>query len=440
MVATTSGHCGEGVSVLQSIDIDQVRLGMFVQLEGGWLSHPFPLSSFCITSLDQLRTLRGLGLRQVNWAPDKSLCLDAPAAPAEAATPAPAGMAAATAKKAALRQALADQRAVTLVCERQYAEAATAWRRAGEALALDPDESRRSAQALTGALLGKMLVADNLAVRLVNHNGADRAAAHALNVSVISLLMGRALGLAEDDLLDLGLGALLHDIGKLDMPERLRHAQSGFSAAELNAYRDHVAQGVAQGQRMALSAGALDVLAQHHEHADGSGFPAGLGSDRLSAAARIVAIVNRYDNLCNPSARVPALTPHEAVSTLFAQSRSRFDAGILGAFIRMMGVYPAGSLVQLTDDRYALVMAVNSSRPLKPRVLVHDSHTPRSEALLLNLELLPDLGIRRSLTAAKLPAPALQYLDPRPGVAYYFEALAAPAVAADDPAGASACR
>jgi hypothetical protein len=149
-------------------------------------------------------------------------------------------------------------------------------------------------------------------------------------------------------------------------------------------------------------------------------------------AARIVAIVNRYDNLCNPPARMHPLTPHEAVSMLFAQGRNRFDSTVLSAFIKMMGVYPAGSLVQLTDDRYAMVMSVNSSRPLKPRVLVHDPRVPRSEALLLNLEQCPDLGIRRSLAASKLPHAALEYLDPRPRVAYYFEALSAA------PAGAPA--
>jgi hypothetical protein len=112
---------------------------------------------------------------------------------------------------------------------------------------------------------------------------------------------------------------------------------------------------------------------------------------------------------------------------LFAQGRNRFDATVLSAFIRMMGVYPAGSLVQLTDDRYAMVVGVNSSRPLKPRVLVHDPKVPRAEALLLNLEDTPDLGIRRSLVASKLPPATLEYLDPRPRVAYYFEALSAPA-------------
>jgi HD-GYP domain-containing protein (c-di-GMP phosphodiesterase class II) len=402
---------------------------MFVHLEGGWLSHPFPLSSFCIASEEQLLTLRGLGLKHINWAPDKSLGLDgSPKAgdlPASTST-APVLPSAADMQKAAQRQALAAQRAATQVCERQYAEAAKAWRAGSDSLALHPEDSRRSAEALVGALLNKLLAADEVAIRLVSGGGADRAAAHALNVSVVSLLMGRSLGLADEDMLDLGVGALMHDIGKLDVADRLRHVEDGFSTTELNAYRDHVAKGIAQGKRMALAPGALAVLAQHHEHADGSGFPARLGSDRLSTAARIVAIVNRYDNLCNPGARVPALTPHEAVSTLFAQSRSRFDAAVLGAFIRMMGVYPAGSLVQLTDDRFALVVGVNSSRPLKPRVLVHDPRVPRAEALLLNLEQVPDLGIRRSLVAAKLPAPALQYLDPRPRVAYYFEALVQP--------------
>jgi hypothetical protein len=154
----------------------------------------------------------------------------------------------------------------------------------------------------------------------------------------------------------------------------------------------------------------------------------------MSLAARIVAIVNRYDNLCNPPARNPALTPHEAVATLFAQGRTRYDAAVLGTFIRMTGVYPAGSLVQLTDDRYAMVVGVNSSRPLKPRVLVHDPHLPKSEALVLNLEHARDIGIRRSLAPAKMPSAALDYLDPRPRVAYYFEALATHAQAEEVPA------
>ena len=415
------------------IAVEKLRVGMFIHLEGGWMSHPFPLSAFRIGSEEQLTTLRGLGLKQLRWEPERS--------DPEQAGPALNGQAAAAATEAALRQAadgsagaaaaaldqrrrsLAEQREAVQRCERHYGQAAKAWREASEAVAARPEAARVASVALAQGLLDQLLGDNDVAIRLVNGSGGDRASAHALNVSVISLLIGRALGLPEEDLLDLGVGALLHDIGKQELPARLRHVEESFTAVELAGYRDHVTKGVVQGRRLALSAGALSVLAQHHEHADGSGFPRRLNVDQMSALARIVAIVNRYDNLCNPPPRVPALTPHEAVSTLFAHGRNKFDAAVLGAFIRMMGVYPAGSLVQLTDDRYAMVVGVNSSRPLKPRVLVHEARVPRSDALFLNLEETHNLGIRRSLAAAKLPAAALEYLDPRPRVAYFFEVL-----------------
>ena len=172
---------------------------------------------------------------------------------------------------------------------------------------------------------------------------------------------------------------------------------------------------------MGLSAGATAVIAQHHEHADGSGFPEKLNSDRMTMAARIVALVNRYDNLCNPHLLARAMTPHESLSLLFAQGRSKYDTSILGAFIKMMGVYPPGSMVQLTDDRYALVVAVNSTRPLKPSVLVHEPATPREEALVLDLESAAGLGIRRSVRAQQMPPTALDYLQPSTRVTYFFE-------------------
>jgi hypothetical protein len=84
-------------------------------------------------------------------------------------------------------------------------------------------------------------------------------------------------------------------------------------------------------------------------------------------------------------------------------------------------VYPPGSVVQLTDDRYAMVVSVNSARPLKPRVMVHEPRVPREEALLLNLEYDPRLGIRRSLKPQQLPPESMEYLSPRLRVAYFFE-------------------
>jgi len=420
--ASAKGAGNSWSLMASTIAVDDLRVGIFIQLDGGWLSHPFPLSSFRIASQEQISTLRELGLRQLRWVPEKSDLPPDAAGLGDAQAAADAAALAAQSEVQRLRQELQAQRGAAQHCERQHAEAATAWREASDAVSARPQEAARTTERLTRAILDKMLVADDIGIRLVPGVG-DRAAAHALNVTIVSLLIARTLGVSEAELMDLGIGALMHDVGKADVPERFRHAEEGFNANELNAYRDHVVKGVALGQRMGLSAGALSVLAQHHEHADGSGFPLKISGERITMASRVVALVNRYDNLCNPQARTLALTPHEAVSVLFAQGRQRFDATVLNAFIRMMGVYPAGSLVQLTDDRFAIVVGVNSSRPLKPRVLVHDAHVPRHEALVLDLERCPDLGIRRSLPAAKLPAPAIEYLDPRPRVAYYFEPL-----------------
>jgi putative nucleotidyltransferase with HDIG domain len=437
------------------IDVQALRVGMFVHLDVGWMSHPFPLSSFRITSPAQVATIRSLGLERVRWSPLQSdpeavrppetnpLVELKPAAndadgadPADSAAAAPAvadgtpdkvdagADAAASAEvqaRAARRRRLDAQHEAQKVCERQYGEASRACRQTIELVAGKPREARAQAEALTHALVDKMLGDKELCIRMLTENAADKASTHAMNVGVISLLMGRGFGFSGEEMQDLGVGAMLHDIGKLDLPPRLRHREDNFSPSETRVYEEHVELGLVQARRMGLSAGATAVIAQHHEHADGSGFPALLKSDGMSMAARIVALVNRYDNLCNPRLLAKAMTPHESLSLLFAQGRSTYDTSILGAFIKMMGVYPPGSTVQLTDDRYGMVVAVNSSRPLKPSVLVHDSGVPREEALVLDLELAPGVGIRRSIKPQQLPPPVLEYLCPAQRIAYFFE-------------------
>jgi len=397
-----------------TVSVQDLKVGMYVHLDLGWMSHPFPLSSFRITSAEQIATIRGLGLKRVRWAPDKSEIeapASAPAAPAAAAVVANESAEQRTARER--RELLAAQRAAALLAERQYGEAGKAWREAWDKVATRPIDARADTEALTRALLDKMLVEGEMSIRVLSTGAGDRATSHALNVAVVSLLMGRTFGMSADEMMDLGVGSLLHDVGKQDIPDRVRHPDDSFGSAETHAYREHVALGVSQGRRMGLAAGALLVIGQHHENADGSGFPLKLGAERMSTAARIVALVNRYDNLCNPAVLSRALTPHEALSLLFAQSRGRYDATILN---------PAGSVVQLTDDRYAMVVGVNSSRPLKPRVLVHEPRAARDDALLVDLEATPDLGIRRSLNPSKLPPAALEFLAPRPRVSYFFEA------------------
>ncbi|HEY4958989.1 MAG TPA: HD domain-containing phosphohydrolase [Caldimonas sp.] len=440
------------------IDVQALRVGMFVHLDVGWMSHPFALSSFRITTAAQLATIRSLGLRSVRWSPQQSdlteVEVEAPASlpgalSADAANDSDLGDVdsadtvpytlpvddavdaathAANRGRAERQKKLARQREARERCERQYAEAARACRHTIDLVPGKPQEARAQAEALSRSVIDKMVGEQDLCIRMLGEGAGDKASMHAMNVGIISLLMGRCFGFNDEEMQDLGVGAMLHDVGKLELPTRLRHREDNFSPNELRVYEEHVEMGGVQARRMGLSAGASAVIAQHHEYADGSGFPGKLNSDRMTMAARIVALVNRYDNLCNPHLLARAMTPHESLSLLFAQGRAKYDTSILGAFIKMMGVYPPGSTVQLTDDRYALVVAVNSARPLKPNVLIHDAVTPREEALVLDLETASGLGIRRSVRHAQLPPTALDYLSPSARVTYFFE----PSMPADD--------
>ncbi len=392
------------------------------------MSHPFPLSSFKIGSAAQIATIRSLGKQRVRWSPEKSDADASPGAPASTvwapvAAPAAAALVEtpAAAERRQRREALMAQRASLQLCEHQFAEATKACKHATELVTTKPQEAREQTEALAQAFVDKMIGQQDMCIRLLTEGAGDKASAHAVNVAVISLLMGKTFGLSAAEMADLGVGSMLHDIGKIELPERVRHREEHFTPAENQFYQEHVAHGVTLAKKMSLKPGATLVIAQHHEHADGSGFPLKLNSDRMTTAARIVSLVNRYDNMCNPHVPSRALTPHEALSLLFAQGKNRYDTAILGAFIKMMGVYPPGSVVQLTDDRYAMVMSVNSTRPLKPRVMVHEPRVSRDEALLLNLETDPRLGIRRSLRPQQLPTESLEYLSPRPRVAYFFE-------------------
>lgn len=415
---------------LPFVDVSALRLGLYVYLELGWMSHPFPLSHFKITTHEQITTIQGL-LKRVRWSEAQSdaeaaaavtgKSMPASAGEAPPSATAPAGESREAAALRQRREALAAQRASLVVCERQFAEAARECRGMNEMTAASPKEAGERALALSRAMLDKMVGSGELAIRLLSDATGDKASAHAVNVALLSLLLGRSLGWSEADMMDLGVGALTHDIGKLQLPERVRAKQEHFSPAELLHYEDHVAHGVQTGRSMGLTPGALMVIAQHHELMDGSGFPTRAMDERIGQASRLVAIVNRYDNLCNPQVPSQALTPHEALSLMFAQGRAKFDNLLLNAFIKMMGVYPPGSLVQLSDERFAMVVAVNASRPLKPFVLAYERKVPRDEALIVDLQDLGDVAIRRSLRPVGLPPEALVYLSPRQRVAYFFE-------------------
>ncbi len=420
--------------IFQWVDVSALRIGLFVSLDLGWLAHPFPTSSFKITTAKQIEVIRSLGVDRVRVDPSRSdpvVHTDVAPEPKVASANQAAqelARAQAQARRERAEQLAAQQRAL-LVCERRFGEALRQYRRTIELSSTQPKEAAQQCQAMVKGVVGEMMCEGESAIRLLSESAGDKSAMHPVNVTIVSLLLGKAMGLSVQELEDLGTAAFLHDIGKIMLPDRVRWYEDNFSSAEYKLYQDHVSHSLKLAKAMELSAPVLLAIAQHHEMADGSGFPLKIRAEAQSPIARILALVNRYDNLCNPSRPAAALTPHESLSLIFAQLKARFDSTALSAFIRMMGVYPPGSVVQLVDDRYAMVVSVNSSRPLKPRVIVHEPGISRHDALILDLEHAPSLGIRRSLKPAALPSAAADFLAPRQRVCYFFEGVEEPALA-----------
>lgn len=424
---------------------------MFVHLDVGWLRHPFPINSFRIVSPDQIETLRSLGLERVRYAPEKSdlsLEIDAKtetetetekkaeveitASAVAALTPTgkagkrPVVALSLDPQKISPERHLALQQRRLVGSDQRFSLAVDQYRSVALAARKDAAGARMVSEMLVLGCVDDLQCNGESVIRLLSESVGERGAMHPVNVMVLSLLLGKAQGLTACELQELGMAALLHDLGKLQLPVQLAQSTTHRASPERIGYQDHVGESVALAQRMGLSSAVLIAIAQHHEMADGSGFPLGLLGADFSPAGRILSLVNHYDSLCNPASHAEALTPHEALAVLFSKLKAQFDTDTLNAFIRMMGVYPPGSVVQLVNGLYALVVSVNSARPLRPKIIVHDPDIPQDQAPILDLESLPAFGIRRSLKPSQLPRAALDYLSPRQRICYFFERAVEP--------------
>ncbi|EIC19473.1 HD-GYP domain-containing protein [Thiorhodovibrio frisius] len=400
-------------SQTQFIDADQLRVGMYVYLDLGWMVHPFSVNNFKISSDSQIETIRGLGLKRLRWSPELSDL------PETAESEAPARKS--ESKADAAEQGLLAEHASLARCDREFNFASRAYREILAQVKTSPETARARIDTMVCGLVDGLLDQGESMIRLLSENAGEASSLHAVNVTVISLLLGQCLGLDADALKRLGTGALLHDIGKIELPSRIRWGQHDLSSSERALLHQHAEFGAELAAEMQLDEEVRTIIAQHHEYADGSGYPRRLRGEAQSAAARIVALVNHYDSLCNPANPGAAVTPHRALSLMYAQSRERFDAHILGVFIRMMGVYPPGSVVLLTDGRHALVVSVNAARPLKPRVLIHEPRVPAQHAPVVDLGQYAELGIRASIKPVQLPRAVFDYLSPRQRMCYFFE-------------------
>lgn len=413
-----------------TITVDQLRVGLYVVLDLSWFEHPFAFSHFKIKSEDQIRTLRSLGLKTVRYNPALSdISPPLPSTQPEAtAPPQPAAqttpdISPVLAAKRAMMERIRTQREAAARIEHAFVNSAKTIRDIEKNLYAQPRETVQQATRLVDQIAESILCAPELAIHVMGDKlGGEELYFHSLNVTMLSMMMARDIKLPQQVVGVLGMGALFHDIGRKEIPDRILLKTDPLTLAEQHLYEMHCQYGVETGQRLQFAAPILAIIREHHELYDGSGYPGKLKGEAIGLLSRIVAIANHYDELCNPPRIAEALTPHEALSLMFAKLRNKFDPRLLQVFIRCLGVYPPGTIVQLSNGVIAMVSTVNTAKPMKPMIVIYDASIPKDDAILVDLDREADLDIAKAIRPAQVPTEIYNYLSPRKRVSYYFDA------------------
>lgn len=355
---------------MRRIDSSKLELGMYVaQLDRPWLESPFLFQGFVIETREELEKLKQL-CKFVYIDEEKQEVPDTDKGAAVSASGAVSSEEAVV--KAAHPVPVEDEiAAARKIRDQAQQRFSNILEKARLGKGIDVDVGNR----IVGDMVESLLRNPDALMLLRNISQYDTdAESHAINTSILCLTFGRCLGLPTNELKELGLAALLHDIGETELP--LEIVRDGPKNAEETAlYNRHTEF----GERILREGGSLperviNVSLSHHEQINGEGYPRGLKGDEIDLFSRIVAIVNVYDHITLGSSG-PSLPPAEALRYLYLYRDRFFDAELTERFIQCLGVYPVGSLVELATGEVAIVISIPPEAHLYPRLLlVRDSH------------------------------------------------------------------
>ncbi len=425
-------------------DLGELRIGLYVQLECSWWKHPFTKNKFKISSKKEIETIRGIKKVKILYDPKRS----APNLEEEALDIPPLDPDESQAELEALEQDLiapteeiaepppSEKPVIKEQRRRRFHEHREQFRKVENAYWRILSESKDIFKGVSGghalglknaekvvSNLGAVLEDPNSSMTLMDvvssHGMAKGISYHALNVCILSMITGRALGLDKDQLNALALAALFHDIGQRFLPVKVKFEGSGIvTQVDPITLPLHPGRGRDLLQTFAeFPEESIEAVFQHHERLDGSGYPLGLKDDQISLLAKIVMVIDEYDDLCNAPKLELSLTPHEALSKLFKANYEnpscKFSIDVILAVIQSVSIYPPGTIVELDDGSIGIVTSINISAPTKPLILLYVPDTRKHDAVMVDLLEDDSRSILKSIRPKDLPPKVLEHLSPR---------------------------
>jgi len=374
--------------MLKRIPVGDLCVGMYLhELGGAWLDHPFWRSSFKIDDAQTIQRIRASGVPDA-WI-DTSKGLDVIGGTTEEQAnaevehelhssitePAPAQRLSTEAEIAKARE----------VCARAVQEVGQVFREARMGKAIQTDAIMPVATEIAASVERNPGVLSAL-LRLRHQDTYTYM--HSVSVGALMVGLGRQLGIESSQLPELGLAGLLHDIGKVGIELELLNKRGRLSEEEFARLRNHAPYGHRLLVKGNASEIALQVTRHHHERADGSGYPDGLGGDAISLPARMAAVCDVYDATTSNRPYKDAWQPAFALRKMAEWSRNQYDLRVFHAFVRTVGIYPIGTLVRLKSGYLAIVVDQSDAALLTPQVKVFYAieHGQRIPAKIIDLD------------------------------------------------------
>jgi len=371
------------------IHIDQLQLGMYVVgLDISWWKTPFISHTWTVQSSKDLEQLRSLGVTEVDIDPTQGREVDKspnpPSIESFTVLPQESILASSSAPSAVEQPSLVPIPTPSSPLLAAIAEALPAAHTArNEAVAIlegifegmkvgKPIDSPAVKSAVS-SLLATILhhLEASLILTQLQRFETDLLT-HSVDVCVLSLVIGNQQNLSQQQLETLGFGALLHDVGKIRLPRNLLRKSQVNTLYHQKLLNEHPRLGVSLlSYGNEIDAEALRIIAEHHERADGSGFPEGRKAERISPLSQIVGIVNLYDDLVSGHGGQAAHLPTQALQRLYqmGQTGALVNEQVT-ATIQALGVYPLGTIVELNTKERGVVVAANASDSSKPTIHV----------------------------------------------------------------------
>ncbi|CAM3804731.1 Cyclic di-GMP phosphodiesterase response regulator RpfG [Vibrio aerogenes CECT 7868] len=413
------------------LDINELQTGLYIRLPAKWHEHPFLLNSFKLKSQEQIEMIRHLGISHVFINPNKS-DFDPHFSPPKADI----AVQLSEPDKDKLDQRaqvmweekkqriekVKSYRRKALQCEKDFERSLSRTRAIMNKIRSQPQNAASEASVLVEDIVEKLLSEKEVTLHFINSSSdLEDIYFHSLNVAVLSMMVGKAKGYSAEKIKLLAFGSLFHDIGKVKVPSKIVRSTHALTEPEKNYLKQHTRYGTEIADTIEnFPESAKKIIAQHHEMADGSGYPEGLKGDEINELAQIVALTNAFDVMCHAHTPKDKKIPYSALSHLYKQ-RELYNEENLNLLIKYMGVYPPGSIVQLSNDLIGLVVSVHSNQLLYPSVLMYDPSVPRSQAPIIDLSEKESLSIVTVLSPGKVPEKVLEYLNPRSRISYFFD-------------------